>query len=272
MKSLSKDSLKKMAVNYNILPYELLLILSYVLKIDYSKLFFKKSYEISDQDFKTFENYIERRGRGEPIAKIIQQKEFYNFCFKTTCDTLDPRPETELIIDLFKETYKDTSAKLKILDLGSGTGCLGISLLKLYENAECLFADISPKALAIAKENALNLGVYERSEFVVSNWFENIGNHFDVIVSNPPYVADGYDLDRETLCDPKIALFAGSDGMDAYRAILPHAAKFLNPGGFLYIEIGFDQSEKIQKIDTDLKLCSVKKDLAGIDRVCVFRS
>lgn len=272
MKSLSKDSLKKMVVNYNILPYELLLILSYVLKIDYSKLFFKKSYEISDQDFKTFENYIERRGRGEPIAKIIQQKEFYNFCFKTTYDTLDPRPETELIIDLFKETYKDTSAKLKILDLGSGTGCLGISLLKLYKNAECLFVDISPEALAIAKENALNLGVYERSGFVISNWFENIAGRFDTIVSNPPYVADGYKLDRETLYDPKIALFAGSDGMEAYQTILPHIVEFLNPGGYLFIEIGFDQSKKIQKIDTKLQLCGIRKDLAGIDRVCVFHS
>ena len=267
---LSKDDLKKLSQRNDVSIHEILLLLTDVLKTDYPKLFFEKSFEIPDEKFDIFKSFVKRRAGGEPIAKIIQKKEFYGLQFKTTRDSLDPRPETELIVDIFRKYHEDSTKKLKILDLGSGTGCLGITLLKLYQNAECLFVDLSQKALAIAKENAKNLGVFDRSKFLISNWFEKVVGPFDVIVSNPPYVSKDYKLDQETLFDPEMALFAGIDGMDAYRMILPDASKYLNPNGILIIEIGFDQADEIKTIPTDLKLIEIEKDLSGIERACVF--
>ena len=114
--------------------------------------------------------------------------------------------------------------------------------------------------------------VLDRSEFIRSDWFENIDKKFDVIISNPPYVATSYELDRETLYDPEAALFAGSDGMEAYRNILPNASNYLKPDGLLLLEIGYNQAEKIKQISSDLSLLHMERDLAGIRRACVFRS
>ena len=267
---LNKDKLKRIAQRYSVIYHEILLLLSKILDIEYSKLFFAKSYDVSDEDYEKLKLFLARRGKGEPIAKIIEKKEFYGLFFKTTKDTLDPRPETELIIDVFKRYYADTSLNLRILDLGSGTGCIGITLLKLYPKGYCQFVDISPKALKIAQENANIHNVILRSEFVLSNWFENVNGRFDIIVSNPPYVAVNYKLDRETLYDPAIALFAGNDGMDAYHIILSNASKYLKADGILILEIGYNQAEYIKHIISDLKLLSIKKDLSHHNRVCIF--
>ncbi len=271
MKIITKPELQNLAIKYGVSYHETLLLLAHILKTEYSRLFFEKSYEISEDDYKNLHLFLSRRNEGEPISKILEKKEFYGFSFKTTKDTLDPRPETELLIDLFKKYHLYNSQNLQILDLGAGTGCIGITLLKLFSNTVCCFADISEKALSITRENATMHQVLDRSEFVLSDWFKNIHRNFDVIISNPPYVAANYELDRATLYDPKIALFAGSDGMDAYRSILPSASKYLKPAGLLLLEIGYDQAEKIKQISSDLKLLRMEKDLAGIRRACIFR-
>ena len=265
-------TIKKLSCEYGVSIHGSLILLSNILKSDYSEIFFKKDFEISEAELETLISFLERRGRGEPIAKIIENKEFYGLNFKTTSATLDPRPDTETIIDLFKDYHPNNLEKINILDLGSGTGCLGITILTLFPNATCCFSDISLEALDIAKENAVRLGVFDRSTFRISNWFENINEVFDAIVSNPPYVSDDYELDRETLYDPKIALFAGHDGLDAYNIILPQSQIHLNQNGLLFIEIGFDQLKKIKNITHNLKLIKIGQDLSGIDRVIVFRN
>lgn len=270
MITLTKTEFHDLATDYHVSYHEALLLLANVLKIEYSKLFFKKTYNISKKHYKKLQLFLSRRTKGEPIAKIIEKKEFYGFKFKTTRDTLDPRPETELLIDLFKSYYLDISANLRILDLGSGTGCIGITLLKIYNNATCCFADISANALKVAQRNAETHQVQNRSKFLISDWFSKITEKFDAITSNPPYVAINYALDQETIHDPKIALFAGDEGMDAYKIILPNASKYLNPSGLLLLEIGYDQSEKIKRIHSDLKLLRIEKDITGINRACVF--
>jgi len=272
MKTLTKYELQNLAIIYDISYHETLLILAHILNVEYTYLFFEKSYDLSEDDYKTLNLFLSRRNKGEPISKIFEKKEFYGLNFKTTKDTLDPRPETELLIDLFKKYHLNSSQNLQILDLGSGTGCIGITLLKLFPNALCCFADISAKALSITRENSKMHQVLDRSEFIRSDWFENIDKKFDVIISNPPYVATSYELDRETLYDPEAALFAGSDGMEAYRNILPNASNYLKPDGLLLLEIGYNQAEKIKQISSDLSLLHMERDLAGIRRACVFRS
>lgn len=271
MITISKSDISNLTDLNNVSKKEALLLLADILKSTYSKIFFEKSIQLSSDNFEIFKSYLKRRENGEPISKIIQKKEFYGFLYKTTKDTLDPRPETELIIDLFRSYYKDETAKLNVLDLGSGTGCVGISILKYYKNAKCCFVDISQNALHIAKENARTLDVFQRCEFKISNWFQNVNEIYDVIVSNPPYISENYDLDREVLYDPHLALFAENEGMAAYQSIIPNASKFLKSNGFLILEIGFDQSQKIQKIKTDLNFIKIEKDLSGIERTCVFQ-
>ncbi|MBQ7524500.1 MAG: peptide chain release factor N(5)-glutamine methyltransferase [Alphaproteobacteria bacterium] len=269
---LSKAKLLTLATQEAVSQKDALLLLAFILKTAYSRLFFEKEFLVSDLELTCLKSFLSRRGKGEPIAKILQRREFYGAMFKTTRDTLDPRPETELIIDLFREHYLATQAELQLLDLGAGTGCIGLSLLRYYPNARCCFVDISEKALDVAKDNAEALGVWERCSFIKSDWFENVSGSFDAIVSNPPYVALGYNLDVETAFDPPVALFAGSDGMSAYARILPQAPSFLKPDGLLYLEIGFDQAQKITQIRTSLQLLKIKKDLAGIPRTCVFQN
>jgi release factor glutamine methyltransferase len=225
---------------------------------------------LNTKQFSIFVEYLYRRSQKEPLAKITEKKEFYGLLFKTTKDTLDPRPETELIIDQFFCEFCDKNAKLNILDLGCGTGCLGITLGYFYINSTVVFADISKEALSIAKYNSQNHGIFERSSFLISNWFSNIDIEFDAIVCNPPYVSTEYPIDKETLFDPYIALFAGKDGLESYRAILPQASQHLKDHGFLFLEIGFDQAEAIKTIPTELKLIKLAKDLRTINRMVTF--
>jgi release factor glutamine methyltransferase len=268
----SKAKLLALADDASVSQRDALLLLAFILETTYSQIFFEKEFRISNSDLARFTAFVARRGRGEPIAKILRQREFYGMTFKTTEDTLDPRPETELIVDLFREHHPDTRAELKLLDLGAGTGCIGLSLLRYYPNAQCCFVDISEKALYVARDNACSLGVGTRCNFVKSDWFKNVSGSFDAIVSNPPYVALGYGIDLETSFDPPIALFAGNDGMSAYACILPQASVFLKPGGLLYLEIGFDQAQKITQIQTSLQLLTIEKDLAGHPRTCIFKN
>lgn len=271
MINLSKQDFLNLISKYDVIFHEGLIILSAVLNSTYSKLFFKDHFELSKDQVILLNNYLSRRKMKEPIAKIIEKKEFYGIDYKTTKDTLDPRPETELIIDLFLYYYENKNLNLHILDLGCGTGCIGLTILNLYKNAICDFVDISEKALEIAKENAENLDLTKRSSFHISNWFSNIHSKYDVIVSNPPYISKNYKLDSETLYDPEIALFAGNEGITNISSIVSNSYNFLKSDGMLFIEIGFDQSEKIKNIKTSLNFIKVEKDLSNIDRIAIFK-
>ncbi|MDR2459000.1 MAG: peptide chain release factor N(5)-glutamine methyltransferase [Holosporales bacterium] len=250
-------------------------LLAHMFGCSYHDLFFKTHVNVPLAIQPSVCNGLRRLASGEPVSKIIQKKEFYGIEFKTNKYTMDPRPETELIIDLVTKYYRSLDEHLTILDLGSGTGCIGLSLLTMYKNAVCSFVDIDANAIAVALENACNLDVSTRCEFILSDWFTNVSGIFDIITCNPPYVSTNFELDVATSFDPEIALFAGEEGMNAYITILPKMKNFLKRGGKAFIEVGFDQREKVANIEHGMKVVSINNDLNGIPRVitlCLFDS
>ena len=267
---INKNDIKSIIKKYQVNQREALILLSVIKNITYTDVFFLKEIELTEEELSSYNEYLKRRSKKEPIAKIIGFKVFYGISFKTTKDTLDPRPDTETLIDAVLNTYKNKESELKILDLGCGTGCLGLTLLTLYEKSICDFVDISQSAIDVAKCNATKLNILSRSSFVQSNWFEKVDSKYDLIVSNPPYISKNFKLDKDTLYDPSIALFADNDGISEYETILKNVHKFLKPNSYIFLEIGFDQYEKIKKINTDLEFVRFYKDLNNINRCAVF--
>jgi len=221
---------------------------------------------------------IERRIRGEPLAKIIGQKEFWSMPFKTTKDTLDPRPDSETLISAVLDNFQDLSGVYNFVDFGTGTGCLLLSLLSEYKKSLGIGIDISEKALSIALKNAQELGLKERSTFKQGNWAEgfdkNFNEYFDVIVSNPPYIGIWETLDSTVKdYDPHLALFAGEDGLSAYRSLLPQLPRLMHQESLLFLEIGIGQESAVKNIAEQFGLSFKKsfQDLSGVDRVLMFK-
>ena len=216
---------------------------------------------------------------GKPLSKIIGKKEFYSREFFVNSQTLDPRPETELIIDLVKSLKEKSTKPIKILDLGTGSGCIVISLyLELYKkisvSADAI--DISIEALEIAKKNAKRHNIESKINFFKSNWFSNVKNKFDIIVSNPPYIkrSEIITLSPEVeKFDPKVSLCGGYDGLNAFRRIADEAKSYLKKNGFILVEVGNGQSKKVKKIFelNQFKTIGVSKDLFDKERVIIFK-
>lgn len=220
-----------------------------------------------------FESALARREKREPVSRIHGEREFWSLCFKVTPDTLDPRPDSETLIEGILEWAEDRTAPLRILDLGTGTGCLLLALLSELPNAVGCGVDSSDPALTVARENAESLGLSSRAEFQQGNWTAGLTSGWDVILSNPPYVADSEigRLEPEVACyDPVTALAAGPDGLDDYRILIPGAARLLSPGGLMGLEVGRGQSEAVEammlaeKLVTSWRRC----DLSGVERCC----
>jgi release factor glutamine methyltransferase len=215
---------------------------------------------------------VEKRLAGMPMSKIIGVQEFYGREFIVSKDVLDPRPDTEMIIDLALKRF-GRHLPLRILDLGTGSGCIVLTLLCEFSNASALAADISGKALDIAYKNAEKLGLSERCTFVESNWFNSIVyEEFDLIVSNPPYIRSDVipELPREVQNhDPILALDGGQDGLEAYKIIFSVIKNYLKPNGIGLFEIGFDQRESIMRLGRESRFmhCDVHPDLSGQPRV-----
>lgn len=269
--------MEKIVLNPKIIGTEIhfrdfFLIVSHVLERPYHEMFFAETLELSEEQHDLLSKMIKKRKDGCPIAKIVGYKEFYGMGFLTNEHTLDPRPETEFIVELVKVYESDPNRNYSLLDLGCGTGCISLSILSLFKNATAKLVDIIPEALDVAIKNAKNCKVFERCNFINSDWFEKISGKYDVIVSNPPYVASDFILDKQTSFDPKIALFAGEKGLDAYKKIIPNCSNYLNKNGMMFLEIGIGQAEFIAKmLPPDLKIEKIQKDFAGIERVIVFR-
>ncbi|SHN75985.1 peptide chain release factor N(5)-glutamine methyltransferase [Bradyrhizobium erythrophlei] len=221
------------------------------------------------------EDFLHRRTAGEPVARILGTKEFWGLNLQLSPATLVPRPDTETVVELALETCRDQphiDGRRRIADIGTGSGAILLALLSELPKATGVGTDISLEALRTARDNAARVGLAPRASFVVCNYAAALSGTFDLIVSNPPYIrsADIAGLEREVReYDPARALDGGSDGLDAYRAIAPEAARLLAPGGVLIVEAGYGQSGPI----TDLMVTSgltpdlpPKADLAGIPR------
>jgi len=216
-----------------------------------------------------------RRAAREPMSHILGHREFWSLDFKVTADTLTPRPDSETLIEAVLERVKDKKAPLTLLDLGTGTGCLLLSLLHELPNARGVGVDKSLGALAVAEENAARLGLKERAVFKHSDWFSNVEGRFDVVLSNPPYIKTGdlMGLDPEVaLYEPETALIAGDDGLDDYARIIEGLGDVLALGGFAAFELGMGQAEAVSELaeGTGWLITGIKKDLGGIDRCLII--
>lgn len=225
---------------------------------------------VGTQQAAQFFTVAARRAAGEPVAYIVGEREFYGREFKVSAAVLIPRPDTELLVDLALERLP-TNAPRRVLDLGTGSGCIGISIALERSAVQVTATDISAAALDVARQNAQRLGV-GNIEFKAGAWYHAVqGERFDVIVSNPPYVAAGDDhLGQGDLrFEPRAALAAGADGLDCICAIIAEAKKHLLPGGALLMEHGYDQSERCRALFTAAEFAQVQswRDIAGIERV-----
>ncbi len=218
---------------------------------------------------------IDRRLAGEPVYRILGVREFYGLPFALSKDTLEPRQDTEILVDTVLDVAGSRENFRRILDLGIGTGAIILSLLHELPNARGVGADISADAVKTARKNAEQLGLSQRFDAVVSNWFENIDGVFDIIVSNPPYIESGVveGLTPEVRqYDPIIALDGGPDGLAPYRIIAGNAADYLVDTGQVAVEIGWKQKESVSAIfaEEGFTLRKALQDLAGNDRVLLF--
>ncbi len=222
-------------------------------------------------DRQTVAGLVDDRLCGIPVSRITGRRAFWGRDFAVTSDVLDPRPETETLMALALSEKFDGA-----LDLGTGSGCILISLLVERRDTHGLGTDVSDGALRTARANAATHGVADRARFAVSDWFDCVRDTYDLIVSNPPYIAEAEmaALDREVRDhDPRIALTPGGDGLDAYRAIAAGVAGYLSPGGRLLVEIGPTQADAVVRMlgDGGLVGIGVNRDLDGRDRVISAR-
>jgi len=216
-----------------------------------------------------FEALLTRRLAGEPVAYLVGTREFYGRPFQVSPDVLIPRPDTELLVELALARMPPGQA-VDVLDLGTGSGCIAITLALERPHARVTAVDRSPAALAIAQRNAVLLNA--RPEFLISDWFDALaGRRFDLIVSNPPYIAaaDPHLARGDVRFEPLTALAAGADGLDDLRHLIAAACHHLKPGGALLLEHGYDQAEAVQSLLRKLGFRNAQSwaDLAGIPRV-----
>ncbi len=223
-----------------------------------------------------FDALLQRRARREPMAHILGRREFWSLAFKVTADTLDPRPDSETLVQAVLDQAPDQSAALRLIDFGAGTGCLLLALLHELPNATGVGVDTSESALAVATENARALGLTERAMFQRGDWDDGIEPAFDIVLSNPPYIPSG-DIDglqpEVASFEPRLALDGGADGLDAYRRLAPAAARLLRSDGLAAFEIGTGQGDSVRRImaPSGLRHIATARDLAAVERCLLFR-
>ena len=255
-----------------------LILLCHALSFSKEQVIFNPELELNKDQEDGFLTLIDRRSNFEPVSHIIAKREFYGEEFIVNQDVLDPRPDTESLIELIlKNIARDK--EMKILELGVGSGCISITLLKQYEFAKVVGVDISKAALKTCQNNIDKHQVSKRIQLIESNLFTAIdaNDKFDLIVSNPPYITSNdinYLAPEVRIYEPKLALDGGVDGLDFYREIADKAHDFLNDGGEVLLEIGCGQHEDVIKIflDKGFSLIESKCDLSSIIRVLYFGS
>lgn len=232
------------------------------------------NFDIKDLNVNHFQEILKKRLQFKPISKIINTKSFWKDDFYVNSDVLDPRPETELIIEEVLNNFKVKEEKLKILDIGTGSGCLAISLAKEFINSEITAIDVSQKALFVAKKNINKYNLSERINLKLSD-IKNLNEKFDIIVSNPPYLSNKEykNLKKEVKkYEPSIALLGGKDGLKFYRKLAKEVVSLMKINSIFICEIGFNQLIACQNIfkNKNLVLKKISKDIQKIDRTLTF--
>jgi release factor glutamine methyltransferase len=218
---------------------------------------------------------VDRRAAREPVSRILGHREFWSLDFALGPDTLDPRPDSETLVEVALDHLGARDRAWRILDLGTGTGCLLLALLSERPHATGIGIDRSAAAARTAQANARRLGLGGRARFLVGDWAQALDARFDLVICNPPYIRAGelQSLAPEVISwDPRQALCGGADGLDCYRAILPALARLVAPGGVAVFEIGCDQAAAVTTLAmlTGLKKPRISADLAGRPRCAVI--
>ena len=250
------------------------IILKEVLSLDDKDLILKEGLNISDEMIKKITAIESRRLNGEPISKIFKKRDFYKSTFVISNDVLDPRPETELIVEIANNHINKNKVK-NILDLGTGSGCILLSILKENKMINGLGIDLSKEAISIAKRNSKKLHLETQSNFLVSNWMSSVNYKYDLVVSNPPYIASG-DIKKLSksvkIYDPILSLDGGEDGLNSYRLIASDLKRIISKNALIIIEIGYNQPLQVIEIfkKNDFRLLKKYNDINGLDRVLTF--
>ncbi|MDM9627157.1 peptide chain release factor N(5)-glutamine methyltransferase [Rhizobium sp. S152] len=253
-------------------------LISGLLGLSNTEMLTKGGETVTPEEADAVEAAILRRLAHEPVHRILGEREFYGLPLSLSSDTLEPRPDTEILVDTMLPYLRDlanTGGHIHILDMGTGTGAICLALLSECPEASGIGSDISADALKTALSNAERNGLQERFQAVQSNWFDNIQGSFHAIVSNPPYIASNIVLGlapEVTKFDPAAALDGGMDGLDAYKAIAKDAARFMQPNGIIGVEIGYDQRIAVTDVfeKEGFKFQESVKDYGQNDRVLIF--
>lgn len=254
------------------------ILVGHALGLDRTALVSSADRILTRQDIDAINRLAARRLQREPVARIVGRKEFWSLPLRVSPATLVPRPETETVVEAALACVGDRNRALRIADLGTGTGAILLALLSELPNATGIGTDISPAALTTAQENARELDLEARVRFVTSDFGSALTESFDLVVSNPPYVAsrDLSGLAPEVRdYEPMPALDGGPDGLNCYRRIAADAARLLKPEGMIVVEIGAGQAAAVAAIFEACGLRSAappRTDLAGIPRALIFRS
>ena len=275
-----KEIQRKLSNNFSIIGIETpeldaRIILKEVLSLDDKDLILKESLDISNEMIEKIIAIESRRLNGEPISKIFKKRDFYNSTFLISNDVLDPRPETELIVEI-ANNFIDKNEVKNILDLGTGSGCILLSILKENKMINGLGIDLSKDAISIAKQNSKKLNLETQSNFLISNWMSSVNYKYDLVVSNPPYIAseDIKKLSKSVkIYDPILSLDGGDDGLNSYRLIASDLKRVVSKNALIIIEIGYNQSLQVKEIFKKNNFKFIKKynDINGLDRVLTFQ-
>ena len=264
--------LKKENGNYKTVILEVDMLLAHVLNIDRVGLITKDEYVLETEELKRFFELCERRVNFEPIAYLVHKKEFYELEFYVDENVLIPRPETETLVELVIPHIKNN---YNIVDIGTGSGAIALTIAKLCNNIEVTAIDISENALCVAKKNAMNiLGKNNNVHFICADALNYTPNKkFNILVSNPPYVSfnDKNSLDKDLSYEPSVALFAEDDGLHFYKSLLKNIDMYLHSGGKFFFEIGYNQGDALLEVCREYKLQNVfiEKDLSLHDRFLI---
>jgi release factor glutamine methyltransferase len=245
-------------------------LLQHVLDVPRSYLLAHSEQVLNASQQAAYDSLLQRRLLGEPVAHVLGEREFFGLMFKVTPDTLIPRPETELLVELALQRIP-ARGHFRVLDLGTGSGAIALSIAQSRPDAEVVAVDASEAALQVARGNARHLGI-ANVNILYSNWFSALaGQRYDLIVSNPPYVAAGdvHLSQGDVRFEPISALASGADGLDDIRRIIAGAGEFLAHGAWLLLEHGYDQADKVQTLFDQCGFAEVfsAKDMSGIERV-----